>query len=195
MSKAERTKQLIIDMAAPIFNSKGVAGTSLSDILEVTKLAKGSLYVHFENKEAISHAVVDHFVDKKLKFLEATLSRPGSAKEKLFAYLELFLDPINPPFEGGCPFLNFGMEADDLDQIIRKKVKRVIDIVQQRIADTVEGGIANGEFKANMVPQEFAIKLYAMMEGAVMMTRITGNGNYMKVVAKLLKQEILEHKV
>lgn len=192
MTKAERTRQLIIDKSAPLFNSKGIAGTSLSDILDATKLAKGSLYVHFENKEAISHAVVDHFVGKKLKFLEATLSRPGSAKEKLFAYLDVFLDPVSPPFEGGCPFLNFGMEADDLDQIIRKKVKKIIDIVQQRIADTFEEGRANGEFKANILPQEFAIKLYAMMEGAVMMTRISGNGNYMKVVAKLLKQEILE---
>lgn len=84
------------------------------------------------------------------------------------------------------------MEADFLDQIIRKKLKNIINIVQQRIADTFEEGRANGEFKSNILPQEFAIKLYAMMEGAVMMTRISGNGNYMKVVAKLLKQEILE---
>lgn len=195
MTKAERTKQLIIDKSAPIFNSKGVAGTSLSDILEVTKLAKGSLYVHFENKEAISHAVVDHFVGRKLKLLEATLSRPGSAKEKLFAYLDVFLNPVSPPFDGGCPFLNFGMEADDLDQTIRKKVKKVIDIVQQRIADTVELGITKGELKVTMIPQEFAIKLYAMMEGAVMMTRITGSKKPMKVVAKLLKQEIIENEL
>ncbi|WP_429396351.1 TetR/AcrR family transcriptional regulator [Mucilaginibacter lappiensis] len=39
---------------ATLFNTKGIAGTSLNDIPEATKLAKGILYVHFENKEAIS---------------------------------------------------------------------------------------------------------------------------------------------
>ena len=40
MSKAERTKQFIIEKSAPIINKKGMAGTSLSDIMEATKLAR-----------------------------------------------------------------------------------------------------------------------------------------------------------
>jgi TetR/AcrR family transcriptional repressor of nem operon len=53
MTKAERTRQFIIEKAAPIFNQKGVAGTSMSDIMEATKLAKGGLYGNFESKEEI----------------------------------------------------------------------------------------------------------------------------------------------
>lgn len=117
MSKAARTKQLIIDKSAILFNTKGFAGTSLSDILKETKLAKGSLYVHFENKEAIAHAVIDYYTDRQLQLLEATLTTTQSAQAKLFAYLNVFLDPENPSFEGGCPFLNLGMETDDTDQV------------------------------------------------------------------------------
>ena len=32
----------------------------MSDVVEATKLAKGSLYVHFENKEELSYAAVDY---------------------------------------------------------------------------------------------------------------------------------------
>ncbi|MEZ0131178.1 TetR family transcriptional regulator [Flavobacterium sp. LBUM151] len=53
MSKADRTRQFIIEASAPLINKKGMAGTSLSDIMEVTKLAKGGIYGNFESKEEI----------------------------------------------------------------------------------------------------------------------------------------------
>ena len=65
--KAERTKQFIIEQATPIFNSKGIAGTTIDDILAVTKMAKGGIYGNFENKEGISIASVD-FIGLRLGF-------------------------------------------------------------------------------------------------------------------------------
>ena len=111
MTKAERTRELIIIKAAPLFNTKGVAGTSMSDILEVTNLAKGSLYVHFKDKEDLAHAVVDYHLERLGKTVETILRKQGSAREKLLAYIDLFMDPVNPPLTGGCPMLNFGMES------------------------------------------------------------------------------------
>ncbi|RTZ46274.1 TetR/AcrR family transcriptional regulator [Chryseobacterium arthrosphaerae] len=35
------------------FNTKGIAATAMSDIMDVTKLSKGSLYVHFDNKDVL----------------------------------------------------------------------------------------------------------------------------------------------
>ena len=122
MTKAERTRELIITKAAPLFNTKGVAGTSLSDILEVTKLAKGSLYVHFKDKEDLAHAVVDYHLDRLGMTVETNLRKMESAQAKLFSYIDLFMDPVNPLLAGGCPMLNFGMESDDTDQVIRKKI-------------------------------------------------------------------------
>ena len=193
MTKAARTKQLIIDKSAPLFNQKGIAGTSLSDILEVTKLAKGSLYVHFENKEAISHAVVDYFVTKKLELIASTLHGPGNAQSKLAAYLDVFLNPVTPPFVGGCPFLNFGMESDDTDSIIRNKVKNVIESAQSELAKTIRNGITSGEFDSNWEPKTAALKLFTMMQGAVMVSRVSNNPAIMSQVSQLIKDEISSH--
>ncbi|MES2554600.1 MAG: TetR/AcrR family transcriptional regulator [Bacteroidota bacterium] len=193
MTKAERTKQLIIDKSAPLFNAKGVAGTSLSDILEATNLAKGSLYVHFENKEAIAHAVVDDYVVKKRGFLDATLNGSGSARDQLFTYLDLVLHPVNSLFVGGCPFLNFGMECDDTDQIIRQKVNNIVELVQKRVAETIKTGIDTGEFDANWDPKLTALKFYAMVQGAVMISRISGDKSTKKVIAQFLKEEVNSH--
>jgi len=190
MTKAERTRQLIIEKSAPIFNIKGVAGTSLSDILKATKLAKGSLYVHFENKEAISQAVVDYFVALKLKAYDLTLGGAGTATERLHAYIDMLLAPISPVLAGGCPCLNFGMEADDTDPIIRDKIKNIIAIEQQRIVEVVEEGKASGEFKRDLNATLFALKIYALIEGSIMLTKIYGDTAIISTLSDQIKKEI-----
>ena len=118
MAKGEETRQFIIEKAAPIFNTKGIAATSMSDIMEATKLSKGSMYVHFENKDVLACAAVDHNMKILSNKLQAELSQGKSAAEQLFAYIDFFSNPINPPLIGGCPLLNFGTEADDTNSCV-----------------------------------------------------------------------------
>jgi TetR/AcrR family transcriptional repressor of nem operon len=60
MSKAEHTKAFIIEKVAPVFNKKGYAGTSLSDMTAATGLTKGSIYGNFENKDEVAVAVYEY---------------------------------------------------------------------------------------------------------------------------------------
>ncbi|MFD1001497.1 TetR/AcrR family transcriptional regulator [Ohtaekwangia kribbensis] len=193
MTKAERTRELIITKAAPLFNTKGVAGTSMSDILEVTKLAKGSLYVHFEDKEDLAHAVVDYHIERLGKAIETALGKADSAQGKLLAYIDLFMDPVNPLLAGGCPMLNFGMESDDTDQVIRKKICSFMDTGLKLIYSIIKSGKDNGEFKADWDGKEFSIRMFATIEGGIMMSRIAGDNKTMKVIARGLKKEIEDH--
>jgi TetR/AcrR family transcriptional regulator, transcriptional repressor for nem operon len=190
MTKAERTRELIITKAAPLFNTKGVAGTSMSDILEVTRLAKGSLYVHFENKEDLAHAVVDYHTEHLGKAVEATVSKETSAPAKLLAYIDLFVDPVNSLLTGGCPLLNFGMESDDTDPVIRKKICSFMEGGVKMIYSIIKSGKDNGEFKASWDGKEFSVKMFAMIEGGIMMSRIVCDNKPMKVIARSLKKEI-----
>ena len=107
MTKAERTKQFTIEKAAPIFMTKEVAGTAMSDIMDATKLAKGSLYVHFENKEELSYSVVDYNLNAFVERTIAAVSKCQTAKLKLFGILDFLSDLLNPPVAGGCPMMNF----------------------------------------------------------------------------------------
>jgi TetR/AcrR family transcriptional repressor of nem operon len=64
MSKAERTKQFIVEKTAPIFNTKGYAGTSLNDMINATGLTKGSIYGNFVNKDDVALAAFDYNLKK-----------------------------------------------------------------------------------------------------------------------------------
>jgi TetR/AcrR family transcriptional repressor of nem operon len=190
MTKGEETRQFIIEKAAPIFNTKGIAATAMSDIMEATKLSKGSLYVHFENKEVLACAAVDHNIKVLGTKLQTEISKSKTAKEELFAYINFFSDPINPPVIGGCPLLNFGTEADDTNPIVKEKVNKVIKYNQQLLGNIIAKGIANKEFKPNWNSADFAIVMFAMMEGGNLISRISGTNDKMLVIIKTLKSII-----
>ncbi|WP_428232498.1 TetR/AcrR family transcriptional regulator [Flavobacterium sp.] len=195
MTKGEETRQFIIEKAAPIFNTKGIAATAMSDIMEATKLSKGSMYVHFENKEVLACAAVDHNMKILGDKLKAKLSKAKTAKDELFIYIDFYSNPVNPPLTGGCPLLNFGTEADDTNPVIKEKINKGCNASQQLLASSVHKGIANGEFKPEWNAEEFAVVMFAMMEGGHLIARMSGNNNKMKIITNTLKSMIKENSI
>lgn len=192
MNKGKNTRQFIIEQTAPLFNTKGVAATAITDIMEVTNLAKGSLYVHFANKEELAYCAVDYNLQQFVEKTGAEAQKYSGAKEKFFALLDYLGDPLNPPVKGGCPMMNFGMEADDTNPVIKEKVYNTICTVQQAMTDIVEQGITEGTFRKDWDVKVFVTKAYAMIEGGILVSRVSGNSNQMNLLVGLLKAEIEE---
>lgn len=190
MTKGEETKQFITERSAAIFNTKGIAATSMNDIMEATNLSKGSLYVHFENKDVLACAAVDYNMEMLALKVQSAIKKYKTAKDRLFAYLDVFKDPMNPPVLGGCPMINFGMEADDTNGIVREKVNHMIELSQQLVKEIIQQGIKDGEFKAKWDYEEFATITFAMIEGGIMMSRVAGNNDKMKVIIRNIKKRV-----
>ena len=190
MSKGEQTRQMIIERSAPIFNKKGIAATAMSDIMDATNLSKGSLYVHFDNKDILAEAAVDHTMHLLEQKVREAINRVDHPREKLFAYLDAFRNPLNPPVPGGCPMLNFGMEADDQNQVVLEKVAAAVNRSQQLIVDIIVQGIRQGVFKASWNYKEFATLMFAMIEGGIFITNTTRKNDKMLIINRNLKKMI-----
>ena len=91
MAKGKETRQLIIQKAATIFNTKGIAATSMSDIMEVTGLSKGSLYVHFESKDDLAEDAADYSLDILIQKITAAIKKEKKAKGESWSDLARLL--------------------------------------------------------------------------------------------------------
>ncbi|CAL1517045.1 TetR/AcrR family transcriptional regulator [Chitinophaga sp. MM2321] len=194
MGKAERTRQFIIETAAPIFNRKGIAGTAISDILEATKLAKGGLYGNFSSKEEMVMEVFDYIADQEKRRLKAITAGEATAIgkfEALFTYYARY--PDGRQVAGGCPMINFGAEADDTNPGLKKKVSDLIRYFESRIEQLVQFGKDTGEFRKDWDEKQFAILMFAMLEGAILITGMMNNNKQMLVVLDFLRKEIKRH--
>jgi TetR/AcrR family transcriptional regulator, transcriptional repressor for nem operon len=188
--KAERTKQFIIEQSAPIFNSKGIAGTTIDDILAATKMAKGGIYGNFENKEAISIASVDFLFGKMSAKAYSVMSKEKTAVKKLWAFIDLRENPLVPFIEGGCPILNFGVDSDNTNPTVKRKVKAMIEGSMASFIEILKQGIVNGELSDKLNPEEYCLKVLIMLEGATLVSRVTDTVKPMHTVIKMLKAEL-----
>lgn len=192
MQKGENTRQLIIEQATPIFNKKGIFGTSMSDIMEAAKLSKGSLYVHFENKDSLAFSVLEYSLGLQYNKISTSVDHVDNPYEKLLAYLNVYRDPMNPTVPGGCPMMNFGMEADDNFPLVKERVNRAIEARQKYLEDIIKTGIHDGIFKPDWNYREFATTMFAMIQGGIMICRIAGSSAKMTAITNQLKKLIQE---
>ncbi len=167
-----------------------MAGTAISDIMEATDMAKGGIYGNFESKEAICSEAFTHLIGVLTAQIGQLLAAQQTAKGKLFALLDFYMSSHALHDKGGCPILNFGIEADDTNPAMRARVAETITRFEKRISQIVQKGKETGEFIADIDEQTFAIKMFAMIEGSILIGRVQGNTRQMKVIARALKTEI-----
>jgi TetR/AcrR family transcriptional repressor of nem operon len=174
LSKADRTRQFIIETTAGIFNKKGYAGTSLSDLTEATGLTKGSIYGNFENKEEVALAVFDHNYAKMSKAIMQHIQRADSYYDKLMVYAKFyhsFMRRESTP--GGCPILNTAIEADDTNNLLKDKAASAVLKWKKGIENLIQAGISAGEFREDIDLATTALSIIALIEGGVMISKVT----------------------
>lgn len=190
-TKAERTRQLIIERAAHLFNQKGYAGTSMHDIMTTTGLTKGGIYGHFESKEDIALAAFDYASNHLIRLISDKLARNTSASEKLNTLLDFYRTYISaPPIMGGCPVLNTSVEADDTNPLLRAAVVKVLNKLHKAVSNIVKLGIEQQEFKANADAERFAVLFVSMIEGGIMVSKAYGDTKHLEIVLQHLTQII-----
>jgi len=173
-SKAERTRQFIIEKTANIFNKKGYAGTSMSDLTAATGLTKGSIYGNFENKEDVALAVFDYNHSRIITEVKKKTEAVSTFRDKLMVYADVYNHYLMPYFpEGGCPILNTAIEADDTNGLLKDRAAKAVIKWQRNIQDIIKSGIAAGEFKDEINPQQMAISIVALIEGGIMISQVT----------------------
>ena len=176
MTKGERTKQLIIEKAAPLFNKNGYAGTSLSHIMKATGLAKGGVYGNFKNKDEIAAMTFEYSFQKIKSALVMKLCNCTKSVEKLVCILQFYRNYItNPPIEGGCPLLNTSVEPDDSFPFLKTRARAAQNEMLGSLVQIFQNGKKHGELKSTIHPQKEAETMYALIEGGIVMAKINDN--------------------
>lgn len=191
MNKAERTRQFIIEKAAPVFNTKGYAGTSLSDMTEATGLTKGSIYGNFADKDEVALACFDYSYKKIQEAIRKAMEQRAGYRDKLLVYVDVYTNRGNHDLPlGGCPVLNTTVDADDTHPALRGKAGAALLDWKERMVSLIEAGKASKEFKASVNSEQVALTIIALLEGMIVVGRSTGKPGYARAVIDSIDQLI-----
>lgn len=193
LSKAEKTKQFILQQTAPLFNMKGFEGTSMADLTGSTGLTKGALYGNFHNKEDLAMEAFKYAVGRVKELVKERVDRETSYKRQLRAMLDFFAEYVfHPPVAGGCPLLNTAVQADDQFPGMRRVVVKELMSTVMFIYNLLNKGIQAGEFRKDINARELAYTIFCSVEGAIMFSRAERSEEPMKIIIKHCKKLINE---
>ncbi len=191
LTKAERTRQFIVEQAAPIFNTKGYAATSMSDILRATGLAKGGIYGNFSSKDEIAIAAFNYSYGKLIDALRGFIGEEQTASGKLLAILKFYRNyTLKPGIEGGCPVLNTAVDADDSLPFLKERAASALREMLRSLENIIGKGIESGEFATRLDIQKEALMIYGQIEGGIMMSKLTDDPELLNNLLDILKEQI-----
>ncbi|MDQ3112184.1 MAG: TetR/AcrR family transcriptional regulator [Bacteroidota bacterium] len=194
-SKAERTKQFIIEKTAPVFNTKGYAGTSLNDMITATGLTKGSIYGNFENKDEVALAAFDHNFMLVVKHIRTKMDARTSIVDKLLVYPKTYRNYLKFSFlRSGCPIANTSTEADDTHPLLKAKAVEALQFWRGAVERQLKAGIKNKELKAKIDVNEVVSVLVSLIQGGAMHAKLTGKMSSLNASMDFLERLIKELK-
>ena len=190
MRKTEITKKFIIEKTAPVFNKKGFVGTSLSDLTSATGLTKGSIYGNFKNKNEVAVEAFKYNYEQVTSKVITGIHNNETAKQKLLSFLSFYKQNYQTIFKnGGCAILNTAVDSDDGNPLLKREVKKAIQSWEKSINKIIQEGIEKKELK-NIDPNKFASKMIALIEGSIMLSKITDRPEYLLNNIEYLEGEI-----
>ncbi len=198
MSKAQRTKTFITEKTAPLFNRKGYAGTSLTDMTDATGLTKGSIYGNFQDKDEVAMAAFGHNMAKLVEQVRALQVSERTASGKLRAFIYVYRNGLNAPvLSDGCPIINTGTEVDDTHLALKEKVKDALLRWHKSISAIIQQGKVQGEFRQSVNSTNFASLMIAIIEGGFTLSKISGDAAYLEQsldhLEELIADTLIQH--
>ena len=128
----KKSRERLFETATRLFYSQGINSTGIDTVIAEARVAKGSMYHHFQNKQALVAACLRGQVDAWKRNAEAVDSPTVSAPERVALMFSVVANAvINGTFHG-CPFTNAVVECPN-DETIREIVKEYRRTVAEHI--------------------------------------------------------------
>ena len=162
-------KETIIHESLKLFSLKGYSSTSITDILDATGASKGGFYNHFASKEDLFFHVLDEarqiWRARALYGLDAIESPLEKIMQILANYRDRYLKDAEN-FPGGCVFVTFSVEFDNLYPHLAQEVNKGFIGFKAMLGRLLRESEEKGELRGDVNIGTVAEMLFAGMLGA-----------------------------
>ena len=127
------SRRRIVDAAATLMAERGFAGTSIAAVSQRSGLPSGSIYWHFESKEALLAAVMEEGARRWFEALPRVDDLPTDPAERTAALFEAVDASLELHPEFLRLLLLIALERRDVDPTSLAVIRRVRDLALGRI--------------------------------------------------------------
>jgi len=186
MSKVNDTRTNILNAAQDMVQRQSISGVSFQELAKRVGIKKGSLYYHFESKDALAIAMLERVTtEMKDSFKRGEGKSPS---DRLNYFLNIYLNHIVPS-KKLCPGGAFAGEWDKLSEPVQTQVKRLIEAQVIGIQNIIGEGLRNGAFiQHGKSIEELAQWVLACVQGALITSRVSGSKSSFESTLEIINQ-------
>jgi TetR/AcrR family transcriptional regulator, transcriptional repressor for nem operon len=168
--RGRASRERIVERAAELFAERGIAATTVDEVLAAAGAGKGQFYHYFRSRDELAAAAVGHRCAQVVAGLAQALGGVSS-----LAGLEQALAGFIAGFEQmglpGCPIGTLATEVADRNEDARLQAAAGFDAWEQLLADVLERMRHSGELRADAEPATLATGLLASIEGGMVLSQ------------------------
>ncbi|MFE0463337.1 TetR/AcrR family transcriptional regulator [Kitasatospora sp. NPDC058965] len=161
------TQDRLIESTRALLWERGYVGTSPKAIQQRAGVGQGSMYHHFTGKPDLALAAITRTADERRAQAEAQLGGPGTAVQRITAYLRRERDVLK-----GCPIGRLTQDPDVMaDPALRRPVEQMFAWLRTRLTGILAEGLAAGELRPGLDPAATASAVVAVLQGGYVLAR------------------------
>jgi AcrR family transcriptional regulator len=168
--RGTETKNQIVVSAAALIHERGVAATSVDDILAASGAGKSQFYYYFETKDDLVREVLRHNLETTLRSQEPYLERLSTWKG-----IQGWLDAIADLHErqglfGGCRIGSLAVEMAERDEELRLALAAAFSRWESFLSAGLSAMRARGALRPDADPEVLAETTMAAIQGGYLLS-------------------------
>jgi AcrR family transcriptional regulator len=170
-ARGAKTRARIVAAAADLMYVQGVGDTTLDDVLAASGVSKSQLYHHFDGKDPLVRAVIDHVGERVIE-----RERDALGHVSTIPGLRRWRDALvqnNALRHGayGCALGTLASEVSDQDDLGRQALSRLFSEWQGLLAGVLRRLQDKGTLPAEAPIDQLATGLMAALQGGYMLAQ------------------------
>jgi TetR/AcrR family transcriptional repressor of nem operon len=167
-ARGRATRERIVAAASELIGERGVAETSIDDVLDRAGASKSQLYHYFEDRAALLRAVVLHNAEAVLSSVGGPLDNWTSIRASFDSMVELQEERRAC---GGCPLGTLVGQLVEVDEEARLALADSFDRWEARLRDGLRSMQLHGKLDPGADPDALATATLAAIQGGLLLTQ------------------------
>jgi TetR/AcrR family transcriptional regulator, transcriptional repressor for nem operon len=170
-ARGAKTRARIVGAAAELMYIRGVGATTLDDVLAASGVSKSQLYHHFDGKDALVRAVIDHMGERVIE-----RERDALGHVSTIPGLRRWRDALvqnNALRHGayGCALGSLASEVSDHDDVARRAMSQLFTEWQGLLAGVLRRLQDGGALPPEASVDQLATGLMGALQGGYMLAQ------------------------
>lgn len=176
------TRDKIVELARDYIQKIGYHSFNYKQIATQLNIKNAAIHHYFPSKEDLGLAVIEK---DKQEFLSMNKHFEGTSPKEM---AEAILNNYNQYFNDGnklCIIGTFESSYNDMPENIKVAATQYLEVVNNWLVDVFKQGLASGEFKFRIKPEDMADFWSATLPGTLQVGRLRGADSFNRMLNAL----------